>query len=287
MSNTPQNYGSRYHTYPVFSVDGGYEGALKQFSPMPTPRDVFDYALMGLPKFFPLTKEPITPDLFKPFLESAITEIQMSMNMDLTPTEHFQSFDYVDGSFESNWSGFKLQQWPATSVTQMQLKFPHTQTTTTFQTYTIPPVWVMLRRNRINVSASYGAVSIQANSTQNASAAGIFSYITGFTRGVYQPGIIEVQYQSGWANDQLPSNVADLVKTWAAWRSLPDLFASLFPVSGTSVGIDSVSQSATIPMAQMLQLRYKMLDDKRKQLQNSITGGLGRTIKMGFIGAGG
>lgn len=283
MTTTPQNYKKPYHTYPVFSAEGGYEGALKQFTSMPTPRDVFNYAMLGLPKFFPLTKEPITPELFQPYLESAIVELQMVMNMDLTPTQHFQSFDYVDGCFENNWSGFKLQQWPATEITQMQLKFPHTQTASTFQTYTIPPVWIALRRNRINVAASYGAVSIQANSTDNASAAGIFSYITGFTRGAYQPAMVEIQYVSGWSNDRLPSNVADLVKTWAAWRALPDLFAPLFPVAGTSVGIDSVSQSANIPMAQMLQIRIKMLNDKRQQLQNSITAGLGRTIKMNFV----
>jgi hypothetical protein len=209
------------------------------------------------------------------------------MNMDLTPTEHFQSFDYIDGCFENNWSGFKLQQWPATSIIQMRLKFPHTQTNNTFQTYTIPPVWIALRRNRINVAAADGAVSIQANSSSNATSAGIFSYITGFTRGIYQPAMVEVQYQAGWANDQLPSNVADLVKTWAAWRALPDFFAPLFPVAGTSVGIDSVSQSANTPMAQMLQARIQLLDTKVQQLRNSITGGLGRTIKMGFIGGNG
>ena len=169
----------------------------------------------------------------------------------------------------------------------MQLKFPHTQTQDTFQTYTIPPVWIALRRNRINVSASYGAVSIQANSTANASAAGIFSYITGFTRGAYQPAIIEVQYEAGWSNDRLPSTVADLIKTWAAWRALQDMFAPLFPVAGTSVGIDSVSQSANIPMAQLLMQRIGFLEKKCIELKSAITGSLGRTIKMGFIGAGG
>lgn len=296
MSTTRQSYGQRYHLYPVFTVDNGFEGATKRFSPMPQPRDVFDYALLGLPKYFPLlptgidangqkTFEPITPELFQPYLESAITEIEMDVGFNVNPIEHFQSFDYIDGCFENNYSGFKMERWPATSIVQMQLKFPHTQTVGTFQTYTIPPQWIALRRNRINVAASYGAVNIQANSTENATAAGIFSYITGFTRGSYQPAVIEVWYQAGFANDQLPASVADLIKTWAAWRALQDMFAPLFPVAGTSVGIDSVSQSATIPMAQMLQVRIGFLEKKKMELTKSLTKVFGRSIKMGFIGA--
>ena len=58
-----QDYGTQFQTYPVYSEEMGIEGAVKRFSAMPTPKDVYDYALMGIPKIFPLTKEPIPVEM--------------------------------------------------------------------------------------------------------------------------------------------------------------------------------------------------------------------------------
>ena len=97
-------YGTAYHTYPVFSEELGFEGAVKRFTPLPFPEDVFKYAFMGLPKKFPLTGEPITPEVAESALESALVELEMDLGMDITETQHFQSFDYVADSFSVNYS---------------------------------------------------------------------------------------------------------------------------------------------------------------------------------------
>src|SRR5574338_994782 len=192
-----QDYGKQYHTYPVFSQDGGFEPSFKRHRPMFTPKEAFDYAMLGMPKVFPLNKEPVTVEQFTPFYENALVEIEMDVGVNLSPVEHSQSVDYIDGCFEANFSGFKLSRWPATKVTKMQLKFPHTNTQFPYQTYTIPPGWIALRRNRVNVIAAFGAISVQTDSANVATAGGIFSYITGFARGAYQPAIIEIQYNAG------------------------------------------------------------------------------------------
>jgi hypothetical protein len=278
-------YGSVYNTYPVFSADDGFEPSTKRLSGVPQPRDVFEYALMGLPKVFPLTNEPITPEHVRPFLESAIVEIEMSLGFNITPVQHWQSFDYIDGMFEANFHGLKLERWPATKVVSVQLKFPHTQVTNPYQTYTIPSGWVSLRRNRINVIAAYGAVSVQTDSTNVVSAGGIFSYITGFARGAYQPAVIEVSYAAGFENDRVPTVVSDLIKTWAAWRFLTDILPIMFPYSSVSTGIDSVSQSASIITPQLLSTRAQELEKKKEQLSTALTKVFGRTIKMTTIGS--
>lgn len=280
-----QDYGVQYNTYPVFSKDDGFEPAVKRHTPMPTPRDVYDYALMGLPKTFPLTKEPITVDMVTPFLNNAITQIEMDTGMSLSPVYYDQAFDYIDGSFEANFSGFKLQQWPATEIVSMQLKFPHVTARNPYQTYTIPPAWVSLRRNRVNVIAAFGAVSIQTDNSNVATAGGIFSYITGFARGAYQPAIVEIKYKAGWDSDKMPTTVSDLIKNKAALYFLQDIAALLFPVAGVSVGIDGVSQSASMPGPSLLVQRIQDLTTRVEKQKNAIAKVMGRTIKMSFIGA--
>ncbi len=292
MGISTQDFGTRFYEYPIMSQDDwsntgsiSFDSASKRFTTFPQPSETLSYALMGLPKVWPLTGEPITTKDIEPFLNSAATELEMDMGMNLLPVQLDQSFDYVDGLFTSNAFGMKLQQWPATKVIQVQLRFPHTQMNTPYNTYTIPPQWVALRRNRVNVMASFGAVSVQTNSSNAATAAGIFSYIYGFQRGAYQPAIISVQYMAGFEPDRLPFVVADLIKTWAAWRFLTDAFPGIAPITSTSVALDGISQSASLALMESISKRIEEMDKKRQKLMNAITKAFGRTIKMGFIGA--
>src|SRR4051812_20771144 len=109
-----QDYGYQYNTYPVLAEEFSYEGSFKRFTSFPTPQDVYNYALMGLPKYFPLTREPITVDMVTPFLESAIGEIEMKLGCNLSEVTHFHSEDYMDGMSIKNFTGIRLQKWPCT-----------------------------------------------------------------------------------------------------------------------------------------------------------------------------
>lgn len=302
---TQPTYGQQYHTYPVFTAEDGlsFEGAVKRFKTFPTPEDVFRKALLGLPKKLPMSNETLIPEDAAPFLESAITEIEMATCMDLSPVDHFQSFDYVDGMFESNFFGMNLERWPATKVTRLLLKYPHTQTvavlpgqdpsptpnpsgiSNSYQTYTIPPGWVALRRNKINVVAAFGAVTVHTDASAVANAGGIFSYITGFGRGAYQPAMIECWYTSGYQQDKLPAVVWDLIVTLATIRFLEDIFAVLLPYTSVNVTIDGVSQSSSVNLAQMILQRLVALKEQYAQKKAAITASFGKTIRLSFLGA--
>ena len=281
-----QDYIDPYHTYPINSTEDGFEGAVKRFVSQPTPTDLINYALKGLPKVFPLTGERITIEDVEHYLTSALVETEMSMNMDITQTEHFQSVDYIPDMFSANWSGVKLTRFPATQILRVALKFPHTQTNDPVIQYIIPSGWLVLRSNRMNISASFGSVIVQqGGATQGYGGLGMFSFMSGYARGTYQPAVMEIQYVSGWATDKMPAVIADLILTVAAIRMLNDLGPILFPFRSTSVSIDAVSQSAQLPGPQLLLGRIQALELKRKQLESSITAHLGKTIKMSFIGA--
>jgi len=300
---TQPTYGQQYHGYPVYAAEDGlgFEGAVKRFKTFPTPEDVFKKALLGLPKRLPMSNEELVPDDAAPFLESAITEIEMSTCMNLSPVDHFQSFDYVAGMFESNFFGMNLERWPATRVNRLMLKYPHTQTvavipgqdpqnnppgvSNSYQTYTIPPGWIALRRGKLNVVAAFGAVTVHTDASAVANAGGIFSYITGFGRGAFQPAMIEAWYTAGYQQDKLPANVWDLIVTLATIRFLEDVFSVLLPYNSVNVSIDGVSQSAGMNLSQMILQRLQLLKDQYAQKKAAINNNFGKTMKFSFIGA--
>jgi hypothetical protein len=280
-----QQYDKFYHTYPIFSHEYGADGSVKRFETFPTPKTVLDYALMGLPKVFPLTREPITEALVEPFLNSAVTEIELALNCNISPVQHFHSEDTVDGMFESNFAGIRLSKWPATQVVQFQLKFPHTNTAVPYQSYTVPAPWIMLRRNRVNLVASQGALTVNTEQNVALTAGGFFTFATGFSRTGWQPGVIEVVYVAGFEADRLPSLVADLIKTWAAIRFLNDIMPVLFPASSVNKAIDAVSQGVTFSVQQGLVARLQGLEQKKTELTNAFKKGFGVSMKYTFIGS--
>lgn len=278
-----QDYEQPYHTYPIFSTSDGYEGAMKIYDTFPTPQDLINYALKGLPKKYPLTGEPILIKDIEYYVTSAVNEVSMDLGCDILPTSHFQSHDYIDGSFNANFTGLKLNRWPAFKVLNVRFKFSHTQTNTPLMTYTMPASWIVLKRNRINIAPNYGSVMSQmVTDTNNA---GVLQYISGFTRGAYQPALIETQYVAGFDQDRFPAILKDLILTVAAIRMLTDLGPKLFPYSSASVSIDGISQSASLPGPNYLLQLIQGLMQKRNELTASFVKYFGRTIKMGFVGA--
>jgi hypothetical protein len=139
--------------------------------------------------------------------------------------------------------------------------------------------------NKVNVVAAIGSVTVNTDNTSLVTAGGIFTYITGFGRGAYQPGTIECVYKAGFKHDNMPSNVVDLIKTWAAHRWLIDLLPVMFPTSSVNVGIDGVNQSVSYNIQQLLTSRIESLEKKKDDLARSLKKQYARSLKMSFIGS--
>jgi hypothetical protein len=262
---------------------------------------VFRFSLLGLPKTLVLTNEILTPDDCTIYLENAITEIEMGTSMNLSPVDHYESFDYIDGMFTANFFGQKLERWPATKIVRLQLKYPHTSTMSVlpgepnppatpgtpraYQTYTIPPGWILLRRNILNVVAAFGSIGVNTDSSSVATTGGIFSYITGFGRGAYQPGMIEIVYTAGFASDKLPSSVWDLIVTLASWRFLEAIAPTLMPYNSVNISIDGVTQSANMALGQLLLTRIQGLEKQYVSKLAAIRGNFGTNLRIAFMGA--
>lgn len=293
-----KQFDEEWHQYPVETMDLSTEGAVKRFTSMPGPKEVFNYALMGLPKFLPLTQERITIEgLVDPsgylnempvedFLTSAITEIEMDLGCNLSETVHFHTVDYIEGMDTKNYYGIKLPRWPATSVVKMSVVYPHATSTDSarYMEYTMPKNWVTLVKNKVNIVVSTGSTVAEYNTPGNTVAGGMFSYAVGYGRGAYRPNAYSIIYKAGFNHDKMPALVADLIKTWAAIRYLNDISVVMFPVGSVSNSLDGISQSVTINMPQMIQGRLESLEKKKDELKKSFKKQFGNTVSMTFIG---
>jgi hypothetical protein len=279
-----QNYDYQYHAgYPVWSDECSTEAAFKRTTSMPQPIDVYNYALLGLPKVLPMTGEVIPLEFAETALMSAIAEIEMSTGMNISAADQWHSEDFIQGKITDNFSGIKLPKWPATKIVKVSLKYPNTNTNTAYAEYVFPSAWVFLRKNNVNLTPTYGVVSINNQSGMFVPGSGIYSFFYGILQP-YSPGIIEVIYTAGFEHDKIPANLADLIRTWAAQRLLSDLLPIMFPQSSVSVSIDSVSQSVGLNINQMLAQRITDMDKKKKELLSSIKSQYKSVISISYIG---
>lgn len=280
-----QDYKYQYHTYPVYSSELSAESAFKRFTPFPTPQDVYDFCLMGMPKVFPMTREPIPLSVAEKFLTSAVTHLEMSLGCNLSEVVHYHSEDSVADMFTSNFTGVNLQRWPATQIIQFQVKYAHTNTTTPYATFSLPSAWIYLMRNKVNILAGIGTVTPIYDNAGLVTASGLFGYGPGFNSRDYQPGTIEIVYKAGFEHDRMPANVADLIITVASRFMLEEIAPMLFPQNTVSVNIDSVGQSVGLNVAQMLQTKIQQLKEKQAELTKGFTSQFGQSVKFTRFGA--
>lgn len=283
-----QDYNSpgTFRQYPIEARDlDGIEGAFKRYTSLPAVKDLREVGLFGVQLIAPHVYRTITDDYLSRFLTSAMNEVEMSQGMILSPTEFFHSVDYVEGMFESNWTGIKLPKFPTTSVMNVSMKFVHTYTTKPFTDYELPASWLALSvYGKLNIIADTGAIGATYDSGGYATAGGYFLAMANYNVQGYRPGAVEVRYKAGFENDRVPAIVADLVLTVASLRLLQDISPIIAPFAAVSVGIDGVSQSASL-VPNFLLARISQLEQKRREQQNAITKAYGRTIKMTVLGS--
>jgi hypothetical protein len=279
------NFGYDFGVYPVFSSDGGIEGSFKRYSPFPQPKDVYDLVMRGLPKHYPLTQEEIPVSVAEDYLNSAITQIEMELGCNISEVVHTQVEDSIEGWMTHNAGGISLHRWPATAVTMLTIKFPHATTVNPVLALTYPPAWISLKRNKMNLSPGYGQITSTYDNTMYNGVGGSLLFAYGRPSGSYQPNQISVTYKAGFEHDKLPSGVADLIKTWAAYYMALDIWPLLFAAGSVSDQIDGVSQSATNIIPQYLQTRMQSMDKKRMDLAASFKKSFGRTFAFTKFGS--
>ncbi len=230
-----------------------------RYLPLPTPESMKQGALFGLPLRSSLTGQLLTDHTIESYINQAISEIEHTLNLFITPVEFSERHDY---SREMQFYAFgiiKLYNSPILHVKEYELTFNNG--------IGIPGSLPLVR-----IPLEFIHVQPQDGTIQLVPAQGVT--ISGFIVSIYSglgyhafnsqaisywPGAVFVKYVAGFEKCKVPALLVALIENLAAYKLLSALGPILFPYNSTSVGIDGTSQSVSTPGPLFLQNRLKDL----------------------------
>lgn len=285
VGNVTDQYGE-YHTYPVGSKDTEHdlEGAHKIYSSMPSPQEIFQRATFGLKYLITeeLLEELNDPIYLTQVLSSVIVEFEQKHSTSLSPRFVKET---VDGTTikrnTDNCMYTRLTYRPVTHIEGLWWCFPHGESSRpTFQ-YMIPPQWIALKENKINVVPDFGFVP---------NSSGGFNYnmkrypiLRNLSRRTFNPSEWIVRYKYGYEHDKIPSTLVEIVTLKTIAAIFDEMASVLIPISSMTTSIDSVSQSAATPGQDILLQKAQRMKDRADELERNMLNGEGNTITIDFI----
>lgn len=237
------------------------ESTPNRYMDIPTPASMRQTVLFGLPLRSFLTGEEISDTAIQHYIDEAISEIEHTLDLYITPVTFSERHDY---SAHLQWWSFgymKVGHGPILDVQKFQL---------TFNNGTGSPGSFPL----INIPLEYVHVQPMDATVQLVPANGVT--ISGFVASLYSglafhalgagginnwPGAILVEYRAGFPLGQVPALLVGLIENLAAFRLLSIMGPILFPHNGVSISIDGTSQSTSTLGPAFLQNRLKDLQD--------------------------
>lgn len=248
-----------------------------RFHTYPTPKEVYEIGLLGLPKTFPLTGEKITVDYVTSMLVNAINSIEME-GLIISPITTTKQEDFHDGHFINRYFAFIVDKYPVIDVESVILLYPHTSTATPMMKYIIPRDWITFDRNKINVVASTGLLApTQLGMSPN-------PVLAMWSNTSWRPNSVTITYKAGFEADKIPYILWKLLIDIATYDILADVGPMLFPVTAMNVGIDSVSQSSQLPGPRVLTEKMELLSKRIAKNKAIIKGYFGQSVNMEFAG---
>lgn len=229
--------------FPAFEVE--QESTPNRYLPLPTPADLKKSVLFGIPLRSFLTGEEITDEALQRFIDEAISEIEHTLDLYITPVTFKERHDYNRELQFWSWGYFKVAHGPILDVSKLQL---------TFNNGSGAPGSFPL----IDIPLEYVHVQSQEQTVQLVPAQGVT--VSGFVASIYSgmayhalgaggiqtwPGAILVEYRAGFPAGQVPAVLIGLIENMAAYRMLSVMGPILFPHNGVSISIDGTSQSTS------------------------------------------
>jgi hypothetical protein len=258
-------------TFPHGMGQTSVEEAFSRLSKIPTSENFMKTWLWGIPKTSALTDETLEPEIVQQYIDNAVSEIEHSLNLFLSPVKiarEQHSFNF--NNLNNNYSPFHLKNKPITAIDKIEMRILGSsqiggeldydvEESTSF--VELPLSWISVDHaaNQINLIPMLGRQSFSSYffSIQNAR----FSNIS-LNRF---PGLFLISYTCGM-EEQLPRVLVELICVTATANLLNMLSPVLFPLSSSSISLDGLSQGMTLPGHNWLTSRVNELNVKKEKL---------------------
>jgi hypothetical protein len=258
ISQTPKS--------PQFPYRGEATGTeINRFAPLPTPAIMRKKSLFGIPLKSFMTNEEVEDDTLQAYIDAAVSEIEHSLDLYLSPIQFEERHDYSRHLQFWSFGYMKIDHAPVASVKRFALTFNNG----------MPNGNVL-----VNIPLEFIHTQPQEGTIQLVPASGVT--ISGLIASLYSglgfhafnsqalshwPGAIEVTYLSGFEEGKVPALLSSLAENLAAYKFLSSLGPVLFPTNSTSISIDGTSQSVGTLGPNFLQTR---LNDLEKILEKQM-----------------
>jgi hypothetical protein len=250
--------------FPLWSVEEK-EPKVTRFNPIPTAATMKGKMLFGIPLRSSLTGEEVTDETLESFINEAISEIEHTLDLYITPVRFTEKHDYIRQNFTWNYNYLKLNHPNICHVEAVELSFTNKLDgdSQPFVSFPLEHVHVMPQEGTIQLVPAFGTSlsgfllsAFSGTQFHALRAIGLTNF----------PGGVRVTYTAGFERDKVPAVITALIETIAAMRTLSALGPIIFPHNSTSVSIDGTSQSVGTLGPAFLRQRLEELE-KQKQEQ--------------------
>jgi len=266
ISKTPEQ-----SVFPYQAVEQ-VEPSVQRYSRLPTVDDIKNRYLFGIPLTSAFTNQTLSDDAITFYIKSAISELEHTLDMYITPVIFKEAHDYERHNFTWNYNYLKVNHFPILSVQHLELSFSNTPNHAGFVQFPLEFVYVEPGSGVVQLVPAFGT-----------SLSGfLLSAFSGTQYHALQsigmnnfPGGVRITYTAGFEECKIPVALANLVGLIAAINLVSIIAPIIFPYNSTSVGIDGASQSSSTMgprwlndrIAQMVAERDRELDTVRGYYQ--------------------
>jgi len=241
--------------FPSHAID---QGSTNRYASIPTPADMKEGSLFGIPLKSNLTGETVTDAAIQRYINTAISEIEHELDLYITPVQFRERLDYDSEMQFWSFCYIKVSHSPILNVNKFQLTFNNGSPGA-------PPL-VDLPLEFLHVQPMDGTVQLVP-------AQGVT--ISGFISSLYSglgyhafntqtishwPGAILIEYTAGFEDGKVPALLTGLIENLAAYKFLSTLGPILFPYNSVGISIDGTSQSTGTLGPAFLQQRMSELE---------------------------
>ena len=256
------------------------EPGFKRFTTIPTPKDVKDHHLFGVPLISPLTKQTLSDSTIQDFIYKAISEIEHEVKIYISPvTIKRERINYSWNDFYYSFGWLQVNCRPILEVQKLEVSIPSAFNSENFVEW--PTAWLKLYREfgTIQLVPLTGSGSILVTQVST----GVSFPIRLFNADNF-PQFWGVTYRAGFETDQIPYIIAELIEVISSIRILSLLSPILFPYNSYGLGMDGLSQSVSTPGPQWFAARIQQLTDEKDKLVESIRSFYNLGYSMSVLG---
>ena len=242
---------------------------VERFCTLPTPALLKKTKLFGIPLCSSITGDELSDEAIDFYLNSAISEIEHTLDLNITPVTYREKHDYRRHNFTWNYNYLKVDHPNILTVNKVELSFSNSEDMSGFVDFPLEHVHVMPQEGVVQLVPAFdtslsGFLLSAFSGTQFHAlrATGITDF----------PGGIRIKYTAGFAQDKVPYLICQAIEIIAAIHVLSALGPVLFPQTSTSIGIDGTSQSVGTFGPKHLNDRIDQLEKERERVFDSLKG---------------